>query len=320
MTEKPGSGSLLWRGEPVEAQKPGSPVRRKIAMAFQTPLPFSGSVYDNVAYGLRIRKTPKDEIRKAVEDILDAFMIRRLSGSNAANLSGGEAHRVSLARALVFRPELLLLDEPMASLDPETRDILQKELSAILKERGVTCVYVTHSRNEAYQIAEMMAIVYNGKVVQTGEAEDVFYRPADTSIAAFLGTKNIMPGTVVSQTDGLAVIAVGADKTIEIEAVSGAKPGAPVSVCLRPEEIFLEKTEGIHPVASVRNRLSGLVSDVRAMGSTASVTVECGVPITALITRRSLNEMRIRRGMNLTLGFKATSVHVIHGGAREEDA
>lgn len=313
MTLRPDTGKLLWRGEDIRRAKPGSPVRRKISMAFQIPLLFKGSVYDNVAYGLRLRGKARHERDRQVNEILELFKVRNLAAADAISLSGGEAHRVSLARALVFEPELLLLDEPMASLDPGTKEGLLAELMEILRQLKVTCVYVTHSREEAFIVADRLAVMEGGRIAQTGTAENVFYRPATADIAAFVGTGNILPGRIMSASDGLALIET--NEAI-IEAVSDLPVESAVTVCIRPEEIFIEdaakgKRTGR---ASARNRMSGQVVSIEILGPVARITVDCGVTLKVLITRRSLDDLHIGEGMEVIAGFKATSVHVIERG------
>ncbi len=316
MTVRPDVGRLFWRGEDVSRAKPGSPVRRKISMAFQIPLLFKGSVYENVAYGLKLRGSSKEERDRKVYEILELFKVRNLAGADAMSLSGGEAHRVSLARSLVFGPELLLLDEPMASLDPGTKETLLTELLEILKKLKVTCVYVTHSREEAFVVADRLAIMDSGRIVQVGTPEDVFYQPATANIAAFVGTGNILPGRILSASDGLALVETG---DVIIEAISDLPPESEVTVCIRPEEIFIEdaakgKRTGR---ASARNRLVGEVGEITILGPVVNITVDCGVELKVLITRRSMEDLRIEVGMEVTAGFKATSVHIIKG--RKDD-
>jgi molybdopterin-binding protein len=313
MTQRPDTGRILWRGNDVSRAKPGSAVRRKISMAFQIPLLFKGSVYENVAYGLKLRGVTKEEKKKKVGEILELFKVNNLAAADAMSLSGGEAHRVSLARSLVFGPELLLLDEPMASLDPGTKEGLLTELMEILKQLKVTCVYVTHSREEAFIVADRLAVMESGQISQTGSAEDVFYRPATADIAAFVGTGNILPGRILSSNEGLALVETN---SVVIEAVAELPAESLVTVCIRPEEIFIEDAAKGKQTgrASARNRLSGKVVSIEILGPVARVTVDCGINLKTLITRRSLDDLHIGLGMKVIAGFKATSVHIIKGG------
>ena len=311
LTVTPDQGHLSWREEPMTGWRPGSAKRRKISMAFQNPLLFKGSVFANVAYGLRIRRTKHEEVRRRALAALELFSIQDLAENNVLALSGGEAHRVSLARALVVEPELLLLDEPLASLDPETRNRLLVELKAAVKKLGVSCVYVTHSREEAFMVADRIAVIDKGRIVQTGSADDIFYRPATEPVAAFVGTENIFKGKVVSQDGGLAVVAVD---SLEFEAVTGVFVDTDVTVCVRPEEIYLEKagaSKKKSSAGSVRNHLAGTVTAMQALGPTVKTTIDCGVALTAIITRRSQADLGIGLGDSVIAGFKAMSVHIL---------
>jgi molybdate/tungstate transport system ATP-binding protein len=308
---RPEKGRLLWRGQPMTGWQPGSAERRRISMAFQNPLLFKGSVFANVAYGLRIRREKRDDTHQRVLDALELFSISGLAETNVLALSGGEAHRVSLARALVVEPELLLLDEPLASLDPETRNRLLTELKAAVRKLGVSCVYVTHSREEAFMVADRIAVIDKGRIVQMGSADDVFYRPATEPVAAFVGTENMFKGRIVSQDDGLAVIAVD---SLEFEAVTDAQVGTEVTVCVRPEEIYLEKagaSKKKFSVGSVRNHLAGTVTAMQTLGPTVRTTIDCGLSLTAIITRRSQADLCIGLGDSVIAGFKAMSVHIL---------
>lgn len=310
MTTPPDSGEVLWRGARGFKTNPGSETRRKVSMALQSPLLFRGTVTDNVAYGLKLRKTPRPEIDKEVTEILELFGISHLARANAASLSGGEAHRVSLARSIVFHPDLLLLDEPMSSLDPGTKEKIIIEVIGIVKKLGLTCVYVTHSREEAYMVSDRMAVIYNGKIVQVGTADDVLYRPATAGLAIFTGVENVVEGVVEKQEEGLATISISGAK---VEAISNAPEGAKVTVCVRPEEVFikLSTTDSAVLNDSARNRLTGRIERIDLLGPTVRIIVDCGFPLKALITRRSLEEMDIGLGSTVIAGFKATSAHVI---------
>ena len=311
LTVAPDEGHLSWREEPMTGWRPGSAERRRISMAFQNPLLFKGSVFGNVAYGLRIRRMKRNEVRRRVLAALELFSIQDMVENNVLALSGGEAHRVSLARALVVEPELLLLDEPLASLDPETRDRLLAELKVAVKKMGVSCVYVTHSREEAFMVADRIAVIDKGRIVQTGSADDIFYRPATEPVAAFVGTENIFKGKIIKQDGGLAVIAVD---SLEFEAVTDAPVGTKVTVCVRPEEIYLEKagiSKKTFSAGSVRNHLAGTVTALQTLGPTVRTIIDCGLSLTAIITRRSQADLGIGLGDSVIAGFKAMSVHIL---------
>lgn len=315
LLESPEKGVIRWKGEDLPANRAGLEIRRRIAMAFQDPLLFSGNVFDNVAYGLRLRHTSAPEIRQRVEKILDLFKIRHLEDRKSDQISGGEAQRVALARALVVEPDLLLLDEPLASLDPVIKEELAKDLIAILRSLKVACVYVTHSREEAFMVADRVAIIEEGKIAQTGTLEDVFYRPNTVSVAGFVGMDNIIGGDVVEQDKGLGVVNIDHG---HVEVVTEHQVGDKLFVCIRPEDIVIETVDSEpHPghKASARNHLRGKVINIDTLGAVAKVTVDCGSKLVATVTKRSLDDLGIHKGDEVIASFKATSVHVI---GREE--
>ena len=182
---KPERGEILFNGQHPKAES-DTAYRRRIALVMQDPLLFDASVFANIASGLRFRGIPKDEIRQRVLLWLERLGVAHLSKRRANQLSGGEAQRVSLARALVLKPQLLLLDEPFSALDPPTRSRLLEDLGALLDETATTTVFVTHDLTEAVQLSGRMAIIVGNRLRQTGTPEDVFTKPADEEVAQFL--------------------------------------------------------------------------------------------------------------------------------------
>lgn len=182
---KPERGKILFNSGQVEAES-DTMYRRRVALVMQDPLLFDTSVFDNVASGLRFRGVPKDVIRRDVPLWLERLGVGHLSKRRAGELSGGEAQRVSLARALVLQPQLLLLDEPFSALDPPTRSRLLKDLGELLNETATTTVFVTHDLNEAAQLAGRMAVIAGNRLRQVGEPEDVFTAPVDQDVAQFV--------------------------------------------------------------------------------------------------------------------------------------
>jgi tungstate transport system ATP-binding protein len=181
------TGTISFRGEPV-MERGETAYRRKIAMVFQEPLLFDTTVIDNVAEGLRIRGKGREDARDVARDSLELFKVGHLTGRSAHKLSGGEAQRVSLARAFAVRPELLLMDEPFSSLDLPTRIVLAEDLGRILHESGTAAIIATHDRIEAFHIVDRLVVMDGGVVVQEGRPNEVLERPVNSFVAAFRRT------------------------------------------------------------------------------------------------------------------------------------
>ena len=189
----PASGQILVDSEDVTATPPE---RRKMGLVFQQAALFPHkSVRGNIAYGLRARKVPRAEVDRAVDDLVTRLGLQTIVGRPVATLSGGEAQRVAVARALAIRPKLLLLDEPMSALDHNTRLELQTELARVHRELGLTTLHVTHSREEAAALGDHIAIMLGGRIVQQGTMSDVQTRPRCPFVARFLG---LIPSAIES--------------------------------------------------------------------------------------------------------------------------
>jgi tungstate transport system ATP-binding protein len=188
---KPKRGEILFDGKPTSAES-DTAYRRRIALVMQDPLLFDASVYENVASGLKFRGLPKDEIQHKVPLWLERLGVGHLSKRRAGQLSGGEAQRISLARALVLQPELLLLDEPFSALDPPTRAGILDDLGPLLTETSTTTIFVTHDLQEAAQLSSRMAVVIGNRLRQVGQAGELFNSPVDDEVARFLNHKAIL--------------------------------------------------------------------------------------------------------------------------------
>jgi tungstate transport system ATP-binding protein len=310
LLDMPTAGRILVHGMDTRGSKGEQlALRRRMAMVFQKPVALSMTVRENVAAGLRYRRVPDTEIGPRVERVLALVGLSDFADRDATTLSGGEMQRVALARALVTEPEVLLLDEPTASLDPENTAIIEDLILRINREQGTTVILSTHDLAQGQRLARTIALLMKGRLHQAGNPREVFYRPSTMDAARFVGVENLIPGTIDSRDGDLAVISAG---TSRFAAVTGAEPGDAVTVCLRAEDLTLSPPgEPACGASSARNTLAGTITRIALHGSFARVSINAGFMVTALITRRSAEELEFREGQPVCVTFKASAVHVI---------
>jgi tungstate transport system ATP-binding protein len=302
---KPTTGQVLYQNHPVPDGTSLTQMRRKFAVVFQEPLLLNGSVRDNVSLGLKLRGLGRGEIDQRVNSWLGRFGIAHLAARSSRTLSGGEAQRTSLARAFALEPEVLFLDEPFAALDVPTRQSLFGDMINILQETRATTVMVTHDRNEAQMLAHRIAVIMNGKIVQSGSPREIFSAPASEEIAKFVGVENVLEGTIVSNRDCIADIQI---KNQVIEGVSECQPGGQVNVCIRPEDVTISL---VRSSSSARNVFSGRITSIILSGALVRLGLDCGFPLIALITNMSFEELKLEPGKEVFASFKATAIHII---------
>jgi len=300
----PDSGRILHNGNDVRNIPPE---HRGIGLVYQDYSLFpTMTVEKNIAFGLRMRMLPDSEIEKRTGLLMRRFNITHLATRAPLTLSGGEQQRVAIARALAIEPELLLLDEPLSALDPVTRDQFIGELRELHRDQGLTIVHVTHDRRDPMSLGTRMAMIINGHLVQEGRVDDVFSSPCHEEIARFIGYENILRGTVVSCSDSLCSVEIGKNL---ISAVADAKKGDRIALCIRADDITLMKADGRQ--TSARNTLQGSVIRKSISGSLATITVDAGVELTAIVTRKSAEELALEPGTPVIMSFKASAVHAI---------
>jgi tungstate transport system ATP-binding protein len=304
LLQRPDAGEVRFNGQPTRGRELA--IRRRMAVVFQEPLLLERTVAANVETGLRLRGVRGDERRARVERWLARFGIAHLASRSARTLSGGEAQRASLARAFALEPEVLLLDEPFSALDQPTRQALTADLAGALSETGVTAVLVTHDRDEAARVGDRVAVMLAGRIVQAGTPSDVFSAPVDEDVAAFVGIETIVPATVQRREDGLMVLDAAGQ---QVEAVATGDFTRAL-VCLRPEDVSIS-AGGEQVGGSARNKLAGRIRRIVPSGVDARVEVDCGFPLIARVTRRSVDDLHLDVGTPVVASFKATAVHVI---------
>jgi molybdopterin-binding protein len=306
LLEKPDAGEITLDGTPIQVGNRRA--RMRFAAAFQSPYLFKGTVADNVAYGLRLRGMATAERASRVSAVLERVGLPGWERNSAMNLSGGEAHRVALARALVLDPEVLFLDEPLSSLDPLLKGKLAHDFSKILHEADVTTVYVTHDQNEAAAIADDMAVMREGRVVAAGHIEDVMGLPPDEWTASFLGGRAPLEGHVVECTDGVCRVDVSG---VQFYSTGDFEQGARVLLGVRPEDVMLFEADVELPRSSARNHIDCVVESVDLWGVTSQASLRAGdVQLSARVTRAAVKDLSLAPGARVHAVFKATAVRI----------
>jgi molybdate transport system ATP-binding protein len=317
--ERPDRGTIVAAGRTWVDAAQGTfiaPQARRIGYLPQGSALFPHlSVADNVAFGVEGCAAPErdDQVRVLIE----ILGLQGLERRRPAELSGGQARRVALARALARRPLLLLLDEPLSALDAPTREELRLELRTQFARFGTPTVLVTHDRTEALVLAERVAVIVEGAVRQVGPTADVFARPVDPAVARIVGVDTLVPGTVRAARDGLATVEVGGR---ELRAVSDLGPGSAVLVSLRPEDVLLVPAGHQLDGLSARNRLPGRIVSVEPLGALVRVGLDVGFPLRALVTRQAFDELGAGPGQELVALVKAPAVHLIAVGPSRVEA
>lgn len=340
LLEAPDSGRISYFGRPVHVKD--LPARRRMAIVLQRPVAFQGKVWRNVALGLKLRRDPRAEIRSRVDEILEMLDIAHLAQADARRLSGGELQRVALARALVLRPDILFLDEPTSALDPSVRARFRHDLMGAARRLGSTVVLVTHDQVEALGLADRLAVMDEGRIVQQGPSDEVITKPRSRTVAALLGTETIWRGRVEDTRQGLCLIRTRAGLPVEV--VSNCPRGEEVTVAIRAEDLALSVEAGPGSASSVRNRWPGIVEELTSEGSVVRVRVRLGRPgarpsgdglpgvadspswladpgvsgdsmvdcrVMALVTRPAVAELGLMVGTKVVVAVKATAIHVL---------
>lgn len=257
--EMPTSGEILLNGEDI-SQLPAN--KRPINTVFQRYALFPHmNIYDNIAFGLKLKKLPKEEIRKKVKRVLDIVDLEGFENRKISTLSGGQQQRIAIARALVNEPEILMLDEPLGALDLKMRQEMQIELKHMHDELGITFIYVTHDQEEALTMSDKIVVLSEGRIQQIGTPEDIYNEPQNAFVADFIGESNIFKGIM---TGHMKVRFCGG----EFIGMDDVPEGTLVDVVVRPEDVIITKPEdGI---------IEGEVVSVIFKGMHYEVTVESG--------------------------------------------
>lgn len=296
--ESPDEGEIFLGNEAINALPPN---KRDTAMVFQSYalLPHY-NVFDNVAYGLKIRKLPKEVIHEKVMNILKLVEMEGMEGRMTNQLSGGQQQRVALARALVMEPGVLLFDEPLSNLDAKLRVTMRTEIRKIQQKVGITAVYVTHDQSEAMSISDQIIIMSKGKVEQIGTPREIYYRPVNKFVADFIGEANFLDAKI-DETNGETAKITVVGTQIEVLNYAGIAAGSEASLVLRPENVTLSDT-GI---------LNGTVTFSTFMGSYQYYQVDVGGKNVNITDYNPLGRKVYEAGEKAALNFDTKGVYIL---------
>ncbi len=312
LLEVPGAGEIYFDGKCIpRSGKQRFEIRRRMSFIHQKPQVFNLSVYDNVACGLRWRGERKNRIAEKVDHILEMVGLEGYKNRNARTLSGGEAQRVALARSLVLEPEVLLLDEPTANLDPVSTAKIEQLISYVARRHNTTMIMATHDMSQGQQLAVRIGVLLDGRLAQTGNVTDIFRSPQNEQVAHFVGMENILKGVISASNEGIVMVNIGGNA---IQAVSNHPAGKEVYACIRPEDITLALSS---TQSSARNSFQAKVTRVTTLGPLSRVEIDCGFRLVVLVTKISAEELNLQEGREVYATFKATGVHILEKGVSQ---
>ena len=302
LIDKPSIGMVYFRGNRITDSNMER-IRKDCTMVFQKTTVFNTTVYGNVAYGLKMRKTPTNEIAPKVARALERVKLEGFGKRHVKKLSGGEQQRVALARALVLDTSLLLLDEPTADLDPKTASIIEEVISSVNRESKTTIVMATHNMFQAKSLPHRVALINDGRIDEVGAAAEIFGKLSKT-LAGFAALDNIFSGTAEVTESRTTSVDIGNSVLIEMAAVVHGQ----VSVFVNSEDIIISRNMF---ASSARNVFKGRIAEIVDLGSLVKLKVDVGKSFVVQITKRSFNEMNLGLNTEVFLTFKASSVQVV---------
>ncbi|UCI09123.1 ABC transporter ATP-binding protein [Mesorhizobium sp. B1-1-8] len=300
--EEPSAGKIVIGGKDVTQLKPN---QRNVGMVFQAYALFPNmTVAQNIGFGLKIAGMPKADADRRVAEMLDMIKLPQMADRYPYQLSGGQQQRIALARAIAPKPKLLLLDEPLSALDAKVRVSLREEIRSIQKKLDITTIFVTHDQEEALSISDRIAVMYGGIAEQVGTPFEIYNRPATKFVANFVGTLNVLEGTVTDATSG--TVRVNTQELALKSKLNGSKSGDTLSLALRPEAISLAKQPG-HDAS-----LSGEIAEVHFLGSVIRVRVGIGGNMVSLDTFNNSTTPPPVVGQKADISFSSGDMLVLH--------
>jgi len=299
--QTPTQGAMLFQGKEIN-ESARSLLTKNITMVFQKTIMFTGTVYDNIAYGLRLKGCPKKDIQAAVKEALETVKLEGFQKRSAKKLSGGEQQRVAIARAFALNTQVILLDEPTANVDPKNASIIEEVLQTMSKRRK-TIMIATQNMAQAKDLATRVAVLIQGRIEKAGRYQEVFSSPS-RFLADFARLENVFSGVARITEEGTSVVDMGAGLSI----VTTLEKSGDVTVYVRPEDIIIS----MQPVvSSARNMFKGKITEISDLGSIVRLTVDAGENFTVQVTKKSFNEMQLNLDSTVFLAFKASSVQIV---------
>jgi iron(III) transport system ATP-binding protein len=280
---------------------------RNIGFVFQNYALFPHlSVYENVAYGLRVRRMDETTMHGAVGDVLALVGLKGYEGQMPHQLSGGEQQRVALARAIVIKPRVLLFDEPLSNLDAKLRVQMRGEILQLQREVGITTVYVTHDQEEAMAISDRIAVMNKGEIAQLGSAEDLYKRPVSEFVARFIGRANLPRVTVIERNGNRVMLDIAGHRHVTDVPGEAPAPGMTARAVVRPEAISIG-------AAGSNGQLQGVVASRTYLGEKVEYLITIGGETLQVTQPGTAETERFDPGARVGIGLPVSGIHLIKG-------
>jgi len=298
----PDEGEVVIRGQVVNDLPPH---QRDTAMVYQNYALFPHmTIFDNVAFGLRMRRLPKPEIQRRVGEALELVRLDGLTRRFPGQLSGGQQQRVALARALVVRPSVLLLDEPLSNLDAKLREQVRAEIRQLQQTLGTTTVFVTHDQAEALAMSDRIAVLNHGRVEQIGTPAEIYEHPATTFVVDFIGRINLLEGEVLAADHAGAVIRLPDEVHLRTASSPRCKPGERVAVGIRPEQIVIGAAP---PAEGASNVFRAVVENVTYLGESLHYRVRLGPSLALTVVEQNRQRRALAVAESVTVSFEPSA-------------
>jgi len=304
--EQPNQGQIYLEGQPVGALPP---YKRNVNTVFQSYALFPHlTVAENIAFGLQMKKLSRAEIFTRVKEALELVRLPHVAGRKPRQLSGGQQQRIALARALINRPAVLLLDEPLSALDLKLRKAMQLELKQLQQQLGITFIFVTHDQEEAMTMSDRIAVMDQGQVLQVGAPTEIYEQPASRFVADFIGEANILPCQVTGRKNGLATVSLAGGLEMQAYCKSEVAVGQTASLMIRPEKIRID------PGSLSPAGFPGVVNEMIYLGTATRFEVKLAEDLIVHVHHQNIAagpETHVRRGQTVHLSWQAAAARLL---------